>query len=43
MGKDEIKKLLEDSEKNIKQVSDEFTKTITDDLQKFKKRALEKI
>jgi len=43
MAKDEIKKLLENSEKNISQTHDEFAKSIKDDLQKFKKKTMEKI
>ncbi len=43
MAKDEIKKLLENSEKNISQAHDDFVKSVKDDLQQFKKKTLEKI
>lgn len=43
MAKDEIKKLLEDSKGNISAAHDEFAKTIKDDLQKYKKKTLDKI
>ena len=43
MAKDEIKKLLENSEKNIGQAHDDFAKSIKDDLQKFKKKTLDQI
>ena len=43
MAKNEIKKLLENSEKNIEQAHDDFAKSIKDDLQKFKKKTLDQI
>ena len=43
MAKEEIKKLLENSEKNITQAHDDFGKSIKDDLQKFKKKTLDQI
>ena len=43
MAKEEIKKLLENSEKNIAQAHDEFAKSVKDDLQKFKKKTLDQI
>ena len=43
MAKDEIKKLLANSEKNIEQTHDDFAKSINDDLQKFKKKTLDQI
>ncbi|MDX1533660.1 MAG: hypothetical protein R3230_05610 [Nitrosopumilaceae archaeon] len=43
MAKEEIKKLLENSEKNITQTHDDFAKSIKDDLQKFKKKTLDQI
>ena len=43
MAKDEIKKLLESSEKNLAQAHDDFAKSIKDDLQKFTKKTLDQI
>ena len=43
MSKDEIKKLLENSEKILEQDHDNFATTIKDDLQKFKKKTLDQI
>lgn len=43
MGKDEIKKLVEDSKKVIEQDHDSFSKSIKDDLSSFKKKALDRI
>ena len=43
MSKDEIKKLLENSEKILEQDHDGFVSTIKDDLQKFKKKTLDQI
>lgn len=43
MAKDEIKKLLENSKKNLQQDHDNFVKTIKDDLSSFKKKTLSKI
>ncbi len=43
MGKEEIKKLLENSKKVIQQDYDNFTKSIKDDLKNSKKKTLDKI
>ena len=43
MAKDEIKKLLENSKKVLQQDHDNFTQTIKDDLNNFKKKTLDKI
>ena len=43
MPKDEIKKLLENSKKILEQEHDNSTKTITNDLNSFKKKTLDKI
>ena len=43
MAKEEIKKLLENSKKVLQQEHDNSAKTITDDLNSFKKKTLEKI
>jgi hypothetical protein len=43
MAKDEIKKLLESSRKVLEQEHDNSTKTITDDLNSFKKKTLDQI
>ena len=43
MGKEEIKKLIEDSKKSLDQDHEKFSQSIKDDLQSFKKKTLEKI
>lgn len=43
MAKEDIKKSLEISEKNLAQAHDDFIKSIKDDLQKFKKKTLDEI
>ena len=43
MAKEDIKKSLEISEKNLTQAHDDFIKSIKDDLQKFKKKTLDEI
>ena len=43
MGKEEIKKLLENSKKVIQQDYDNFTQSIKDDLKNSKKKTLDKI
>jgi len=43
MAKDEIKKLLENSKKVLEQEYDNSAKTISDDLNSFKKKTLDKI
>jgi hypothetical protein len=43
MGKEEIKKLIEDSKKSLHQDHEKFSQSIKDDLQSFKKKTLEKI
>ena len=43
MGKEEIKKLIEDSKKSLQQDHEKFSQSIKNDLQSFKKKTLEKI
>ncbi|MDC0605492.1 hypothetical protein OAO63_02465 [Nitrosopumilus sp.] len=43
MAKEEIKKLIENSKKELDQNYDGFVKSIQDDLQSFKKKTLDKI
>ena len=43
MAKEEIKKLLENSKKELDKDHDNFVKTIQDELQSFKKKTLDKI
>jgi len=43
MGKEEIKKLLEDSKKVLDQEHTNFEKSIKDDLENFKKKTLDQI
>ena len=43
MGKEEIKKLLENSKKVLQQDYDNFTQSIKDDLKNSKKKTLDKI
>lgn len=43
MGREEIKKLVEDSKKTIRQDHDNFSKSIKDDLSSFKKKTLDRI
>ena len=43
MAKDEIKKLLSNSEKVLEQDHDNFVSSIKDDLQKSKKKTLDQI
>ncbi len=40
MGKDEIKRLIENSKKIIEQDHEDFSKSIKSDLTSFKKKAL---
>jgi len=43
MGKEEIKKLIQDSKKTVEHDYEKFSQSIKDDLQSFKKKTLEKI
>lgn len=43
MAKEEIKKLLEDSKKQLDQDHENFVKSIKDDLTSFKKKTLDRI
>jgi len=43
MAKEEIKKLIENSKKELDKDYDNFVKTIQDDLQSSKKKTLDKI
>jgi hypothetical protein len=43
MAKEEIKKLLEDSKKQLDQDHENFVKSIKEDLQSFKKKTLDRI
>ena len=43
MGREEIKKLVEDSKGAIKQNHDDFAKSIKDELSSFKRKTLDKI
>ncbi len=43
MGKDEIKKLLDNSKKVLEQDHENFKKTIKNELQNFKKKTLDQI
>ena len=43
MTKEEIKKLLENSKKELDKDHDNFVKTIQDELQSFKKKTLDQI
>ena len=43
MGKEEIKSLIENSKKTVEQAHENFSQSIKDDLQSFKKKTLEKI
>ena len=43
MAKEEIKKLIENSKKVLEQDHERFSKSITDDLQSFKKKTLDRI
>jgi hypothetical protein len=43
MAKEEIKKLLEDSKKQLDQDHENFVKSIKDDLASFKKKTLDRI
>ena len=43
MGKEEIKKFIEDSKKSVEQDHEKFSQSIKDELQSFKKKTLEKI
>ena len=43
MAKEEIKKLLEDSKKQLDRDHEEFVKSIKDDLASFKKKTLDRI
>lgn len=43
MGKEEIKKLVEESKKTIEQDYDKFSNSIKDDLKSFKKKTLDRI
>jgi len=43
MGKEEIKSLIENSKKTVEQDHENFSQSIKDDLQSFKKKTLEKI
>ena len=43
MAKEEIKKLIADSKKQVEQDHDNFAKSIKDDLASFKKKALDQI
>ncbi|WP_256438676.1 hypothetical protein [Nitrosopumilus sp. K4] len=43
MAKDEIKKLVEDSKKQLDQDHENFAKSIKDELASFKKKTLDRI
>lgn len=43
MGKEEIKKFVEDSKKTIEQDHQKFSESIKDDLKSFKKKTLDLI
>jgi len=43
MGKEEIKKLLESSKKDLDGTYDNFVNSIQDDLKSFKKKTLDRI
>ena len=43
MGKEEIKSLIENSKKTVEQDHENFSQSIKDELQSFKKKTLEKI
>ncbi|MFB5604025.1 MAG: hypothetical protein ACO2Y5_03045 [Nitrosopumilaceae archaeon] len=43
MAKEEIKKLIENSKKVLDQDNENFSQSIKDDLQSFKKKTLDKI
>jgi len=43
MGKEEIKKLVEDSKKSLEQDHQKFSDSIKDDLKSFKKKTLDRI
>ena len=43
MGKEEIKKLIENSKKVLDKDHENFSQSIKDDLQSFKKKTLDKI
>ena len=43
MAKEEIKKLIEDSKKELSQDYDNFVNSIKDDLSSFKKKTLDQI
>ncbi|MDH3191147.1 MAG: hypothetical protein OEM18_00455 [Nitrosopumilus sp.] len=43
MAKEDIKKLVEDSKKQLEQDHENFTKSIKDDLTSFKKKTLDRI
>ena len=42
MGKEEIKKIIEDSKRSLEGEHENFAKSVKDDLSSFKKKALEK-
>ena len=43
MGKDEIKKLIDNSKRTLEQDHENFKKTIKNELQNFKKKTLDQI
>ncbi len=43
MDRAEIKKMLEESKQGVGRLHEEYAASIRDDLQKFKKKAMEKI
>ena len=43
MGKEEIKKIVEDSKHSLEGEHDNFAKSVKDDLSSFKKKALQKV
>ena len=43
MGKEDIKKSLEDSKKTLEQSYENFSNSIRDDLKSFKKKTLDRI
>lgn len=43
MGKEEIKKLVEDSKKSLEHEHQKFSDSINDDLKSFKKKSLDRI
>ena len=43
MGKEEIKKIIEDSKRSLRGEHESFAKSVKDDLDSFKNKALKKV